>query len=487
MILQNRWLRVWLSVVGGGTAVLLFLVLLWGQRLPSATAETADATQSNTTTTFGYGFNVAAWDTDLIQSIGFNWIKVFNMPGSRLPLNVLVRLSADYTDMADLDAFGNEIYQLALSGKGLVEAYEIGNEPNLDASYGWGTAPNAADYAQLLCTAYTKIKQADPNALVVSAGLAPTGRVSGNWNGHPGHNGLYQDEREYFKEFLAAGGGNCLDVVGYHPYGFSADYNAAPDVASADPTQNCTNGFCFRGVEKIYEIMQTNGLGNKQVWATEFGWLVEPPSNCLSDPGWQGRQWQIVSEAKQASNLAGAYTYATNNWPWMGAMFVFNLNFNQPGLYAECEQMRYYAVAGRQAETALRDMPKVKPTGELHVLPASIGLVITPTQQPYTATVPVIVSNVGESPFTYTVSLATGTSLTLTVVGGSGLNGTLNKGEQAQFSLMITSNGRSVGTYTSTMTITADANTTNSPINIPVSLYIFHQINNTYLPVITQP
>ena len=46
-----------------------------------------------------------------------------------------------------------------------------------------------------------------------------------------------------------------------------------------DPTdpRNCDQGFCFRGAEKIYEIMQQQGLGDKKVWATEFGWITQPP------------------------------------------------------------------------------------------------------------------------------------------------------------------------------------------------------------------
>ena len=169
--------------------------------------------------------------------------------------------------------------------------------------------PNAAAYKTLLCAAYTQIKLADPTAIVVSAGLAPTGRVQDTWQSahHTVTMARYQDDREFLKELIAAGGGACLDAVGYHPYGFSADYDAAPDVAIRPiPRRNCAcNGFCFRGAEKIYEIMQQHGLGDKKVWATEFGWITRPPDDCLGDPSWGGRAWQIVSDEKQAANLVG--------------------------------------------------------------------------------------------------------------------------------------------------------------------------------------
>lgn len=430
----------------------------------------------------GYGFNVSDWDVSLMQSMGFNWIKIFNNPGSRLPVNVLVRVEANTSHLGNLAGFGNDLYQRALSQKGYIDAYEIGNEPNLDAGYGWAAAPVAADYVTLLCQAYDKIKEADPDALVISAGLAPTGRVQGNWNGHAGHTGGYQDEREYFKEFLAAGGAACLDAVGYHPYGFSADFDAVPDVPSGDSRQNCANGFCFRGAEKIYELMQARGHGDKKVWATEFGWIVTPPQKCLNDPSWQGRLWQIVSEQKQATNLVGAFQYAAANWPWMEAMFIFNLNFNTSPFYSECEQMRYYGVEGRPAESALRDMPKVTdpPQAELAASHSTLSAMITPGQQPFSLSTPVRLSNVGDLTFTYTVTVQAG-SLTPTV-NSSG--GSLGPGEQSNVSVDITSTGRPVGAYTATIVIEATTGTIGAPVNIPATLFIVDGIQAAYLPLI---
>jgi len=434
---------------------------------------------------FGYGFNVAAWDTDLLRSMGFNWMKVFNPPGTRWPVNMLLRVEATAADLADPDGFSNRVGQLALQQKGYVEAYEIGNEPNLDASYGWKVAPNAADYANLLCQAYTQIKAVDPQAIVVSAGLAPTGRVPGNWNGHPGHNGAYQDEREFFKEFVAADGASCLDVVGYHPFGFSADYDAAPDVPSADATQNCTNGFCFRGVEKLYELMQALGLGNRKVWATEFGWIVQPPQACLNDVSWQGRLWQIVSEEKQAANLVGAFQYATANWPWMGAMFIFNLNFNTTANLAPCDQMNYYGIHTRPAEAALRDMPKVSApvAGELVVSPTTLALMITADQQPYIWAAPVELTNIGLLSFNYTVTAKAGTLAP--VLENS--SGTLASGEQAVTLVTMLSTSRPIGTYTATLMISVTAGTNGAPLSIPVTWHVVEAIHRTHLPVIMHP
>lgn len=434
----------------------------------------------------GYGFNVAFLNTGQLQTMGFDWIKVFSDPGTRLPQHVLWRIPAAASDMNDLTAFGNGVYQMALGAAGNVEAFEIGNEVNLDADYGWGAPPIAADYVQLLCVAYANIKLASPNALVVSAGLAPTGRVSGNWNGHAGHNGLYQDEREYLREWIAAGGGNCVDAVGYHPYGFSADYNAEPDLPSADPTQNCTNGFCFRGAEKFYEILSQNNLGHKPVWATETGWIVYPPDDCLSHPSFQGRHWQLVTEEKQASNLVGAFTYADANWSWMGPIFIFNLDFNQAPWLEDCDQMRYYSVMGRPAETALTNMPKNPGSlvGQLELLSAP-WLLMAVDEQPFTATVQIGIANAGWQAFTYTATVVTGTALSPSLLVTP--TGVLAPAGITYLPLSIPSDLRPSGLYTGLVTIITSNGVVGAPVTVPITLYLADEVHRTYLPITQRP
>ena len=51
-------------------------------------------------------------------------------------------------------------------------------------------------------------------------------------------------------------------------------------------------------------------------------------------------------------------------------MFIFNLDFNENPALPTCEQMRYYSVAGKPAEAALKAMPKSKAslTGQLQTV-----------------------------------------------------------------------------------------------------------------------
>ena len=449
-----------------------------------------------------YGFNLHA-DVQGMLEMSFDWLKGF--PGTNLAdyppqTNILFRFSATASDLSNVAAFAQNIYDTALDNKDYIDAYEIGNEVNINnPNYGWGSVPvNAEDYKVLLCEAYTRIKQADPTAIVVSAGLAPTGRVQGTWqdayghihNGHNGGlpNGGFQDEREFLKELFAAGGGACLDAVGYHPYGFSADYDAEPDVASADPTRNCDQGFCFRGAEKIYEIMQQKGLGDKKVWATEFGWITRPPDQCLSDPSWSGRQWQIVSDDKQASNLVGAYQYADTHWPWMGGMFIFNLDFNQRPDLAECEQMRYYSIEGKpDTKSALAAMPKSKAslTGQLQTSSKSLAILIGVNEQPITWMPVVSLYNSGWQSLRYTATV-NGSASVVPGLSGAAM-GTLSPTQEALLQLTVPGFSRTLGSYTGTVTVSwYAAGAGNKPKAINLQMIVVNDIHRVYLPLITR-
>lgn len=324
-----------------------------------ATAETAnpaaigaDHTSEHlqvTATPFAQGISVMApvqLDTSArVVALQYDWMKIYE-PQHTFPStgNTLLRIDVTDADYMNLNAFRNRVNDIVGYYGYTIEAYEIGNEPNL--SQEWGASPDADHFADVLCVAYTAVKTNDSSATVVSGGLATVGRVVGSFDGHPGHNGVVQDEREFIQEFIAAGGPQCTDAIGYHPLGFRADYDAEPDIDGGTPETNCDNGFCFRTVEKIHDILVDAGLENKPIWATEAGWITDPPAHCLTTPTWYGRSWQIVSEEKQEENIAGAFTYAQLHWPWLKGLFIFNFNFDEAPYYDECEQMRFYSVDG---------------------------------------------------------------------------------------------------------------------------------------------
>ncbi|MDO8689930.1 MAG: hypothetical protein Q7R39_07960 [Dehalococcoidia bacterium] len=331
---------------------------------------------------FGYGVNVADLkNVPRVREMGFQWMKGFvgwdsleprageydwtdlskavvASRQSRLGLLLRVDHAPEWSrpdhqepgappDPAFLGAWGDMLYRLAQRGKGHVAAYEIWNEPNLASEWG-GRAPDPGYYVEMLRIAYRRIKAADPGVRVVSAGLAPT----------QGDGGIEAvDNLLYLREMYRLGGGDYFDVLGSHPYGFGSPPDADPrSVAS------------FRSVELEREIMLEFGADAKPVWATESGWLLDPGAvglaGCREDPSAQGSLWQAVDASTQARYSAQAYRYAYDNWPWLGAIFIFNLDFATAPWYSDpCEPMGFYSLLGPDSQPrlgfeALKAMPK---------------------------------------------------------------------------------------------------------------------------------
>jgi hypothetical protein len=95
--------------------------------------------------------------------------------------------------------------------------------------------------------------------------------------------------------------------------------------------------------------MVAYGDGDKPVWATEFGWLIHPPTCCLSRSDWPDRAWQAVSERQQARYVLRAFAYAERNWPWMEAMFLWNLDYSRypdevDEICPSCDSMGWYSI-----------------------------------------------------------------------------------------------------------------------------------------------
>jgi len=250
----------------------------------------------------------------------------------------------------DMDDFGDFLSAVASRCAGKVAGYVIWNEPNLPIN--WGGSPNAGKYVQMLQAVYPRIKAADPDAAVVTSGMATTGGPGGS------ECGLGSDLESgplsaYTQELYAAGVVNDLDficgiyrqggkpyfdVLGSHPYGFA--YEPQRDPASV-------SGLAFRRLEKQRALMELRSDGDTQIWAIEFGWILDPGSTCRQWGDWPTRTWQIVSQQQQAQYLRDAYLYALGKYPWMGVMSFFNMDFATVNWYHECEPARWYSVTYR--------------------------------------------------------------------------------------------------------------------------------------------
>lgn len=172
--------------------------------------------------------------------------------------------------------------------------YQVWHEPNIAPHWG-DAAVDPADYLGLLREAATMIRQADPDASVIAAALAPTLE--------PG--GANLSDLAFLDRLYALGGRAWFDYPAIQAYGF----DGSPDApASAD-----TLG--FQRVRAARDIMARHGDPGTSLWATSFGW------NALPDD-WSGppSPWGKVSPEAQATYAGRAYEIAQTDWPWLGPL-----------------------------------------------------------------------------------------------------------------------------------------------------------------------
>jgi len=222
---------------------------------------------------------------------GFSIIAVVDSPPSWAQTEGLANSPPDnYRDLGDF------LYALASRYQGRIKAYQIWREPNLASQWG---RPNAAEYVALLRVAYLNIKAADPEALVISAGLAPTE------SGLP----VAIPDDLFLRQIYQAGGRRYFDLLGVNAPGFKAPPDVSPEQVAKSPLWGEHRAFCFRRVEDLRRIMVENGDEAKKMAITEFGWSTDK------------RRWHAVTEEEQADYLVRAYRWARENWsPWARMM-----------------------------------------------------------------------------------------------------------------------------------------------------------------------
>lgn len=214
-------------------------------------------------------------------------------------------------DMADWRDF---CFTIADRYKGRIVAYQIWNEPNLTREWG-NERPDPAGYVTLLAECSGEIRKADPDAILISAGLAPTG----NYDEIATPDDVFLDQM-YRNEFQ-----QYIDVVGVHATGY-----APPEVGPDDVEQEGRGRwFTFRRIEDLRKIMISHGDEARQMAIMEFGYTTD-----TRNPDYA---WYAVTEEEQADMLKRAYEYATEHWrPWVGLMTLIYMP--SPGWIPEDEE-----------------------------------------------------------------------------------------------------------------------------------------------------
>lgn len=283
---------------------------------------------------------VAHRDLGLIRDAGFTWVKQWfawrDIEGKgkgqydwttadrvvdqveEFGLKLIVRVDHEPEwagpPPANVSHFADFLTAMATRYRGRIQAYQVWNEPNLAREWG-NKPPNAQEYTQMLKTAYQTIKKIDPNAIVISAGMAPTTELSQR----------AVPDTQFIQAMYNAGAKPYFDMLGAHGAGYKAPPEMDPGQVATDANYynvgdpNCPGDacriYCFRHVEDLRQIMVNNGDSGKRVVVLEFGWTRDERTN--SPYYWH----RVADQFVQGDYMVRAYKYAKQNWqPWIAVM-----------------------------------------------------------------------------------------------------------------------------------------------------------------------
>jgi polysaccharide biosynthesis protein PslG len=262
----------------------------------------------------------------------------------------------------DTAAFQRTMRYLAARYNGQVQAWEIWNEENLAGEVGGHV--DVAPYVAALKAGYSGVKAADPAAFVLFGGLTPTGLDDP---------AIAVNDVDYLRAFYQYNGGegrNYFDALAAHPgsaanppdtkYPDQPGSGACPQQFVAQAGTCWKNGpeFYFRRVEDQRAVMAQYGDGVKQVWLTEFGWDA-----CPDLPAPKGYEYcSLTNEAQQAAYIQAAFQYAQAHWPWLGATFIWNLNYAAtPNIRTDDEKYGWSLLRGDWSERPAFQVVKALP------------------------------------------------------------------------------------------------------------------------------
>lgn len=179
----------------------------------------------------------------------------------------------------NVEAYAAFVHRVVSRYKGRIRHWEIWNEP--DSPVFWPPKPDPAEYAALLKAAYAAAKRADPDCVVMTAGLLVGMNHWLQW--------------DYLDGLYANGAGSAFDRIAWHAY--------------CDP-KSPVDGRYESLTATLLERMSAHGDAGKRAWLTEQGWPTAP--------GFK----RSVSERDQASYAVQAHVLALSN-PSVETFFWF--------------------------------------------------------------------------------------------------------------------------------------------------------------------
>ncbi len=203
------------------------------------------------------------------------------------------------------------VASLAAAG---ADAIEVWNEPNIDREWQVGQISPAA-YTQLLCAAYSAIKQANPGTAVISAAPAPTGYFGGcSGNGC--------DDLPFIQGMYNAGAARCMDYIGAH-HNAGATAPSARSGHPADGGGGHHSWYFLPQTELYYNVFR----GSRKLFYTEMGYASQEGVPAFSD---QFAWARGINTAQQAAWLAEAVNLSRSTG-MVYCIIVWNIDFGRYG------------------------------------------------------------------------------------------------------------------------------------------------------------
>lgn len=153
--------------------------------------------------------------------------------------------------------------------------FQIGNEPDIEIF--WNEKPDRTAYISYLKAAATAIKQVNPDARVISAGI------------------LSEHAREWVAEMYQQGALADVDDIGLHLY------------SQPDPPR-------FTAVEELRELIRQYN-GPKGIAITEFGWPTMKKEDHIEG----------VTYVQQAAYIAEVFHQMREKYPVVNTLCVYNV------------------------------------------------------------------------------------------------------------------------------------------------------------------
>ncbi len=226
-------------------------------------------------------------------------------------LKILLSVIGDRNAVLDggyQDSYASYVATLARSG---ADAIEIWNEMNIDREWPTGQI-SPSNYLPLLVKSYNAIKAAQPNTIVISGALSPTGA-----EGAFGLSRVWNDDR-YYNGMGALGISRYADCIGVH-------YNegiVSPLQVSGDPRDNYPT--------RYFLTMLSRAMGpfpGKMACFTELGYLS--PEGYGPLPASFG--WAVNTTVAQQALWLGQAAQQASGSGRVRLMVVFNVDSTSYG------------------------------------------------------------------------------------------------------------------------------------------------------------